>query len=85
MPKYEDVKRLFKEVLDKEYTEDDYHKQFMLRIPENLAKIERIKKIYETQVADSPKIIFKVLDEQKKRLLEAKEKYGDYVLVEKFI
>ena len=85
VPKYEDVKRLFKEVLDKEYTEDDYHKQFMLRIPENLAKIERIKKIYETQVADSPKIIFKVLDEQKKRLLEAKEKYGDYVLVEKFI
>jgi len=84
IPKYEDIKKLFKEVLNKDYTQHDYNKQFMIRIPENLAKIERIKKIYETQVCDAPKIIFEVLEAQRQRLEKAREKYGDYILPEKF-
>lgn len=84
VPKYEDLKKLFKEVVDKEYTRETYDKQFMLRIPENLSKIERIKTIYQTQVTDTPEVVFKVLEEQKQRLLAVKEKYGDYVLPEKF-
>ncbi|HEC77941.1 MAG TPA: phosphoenolpyruvate carboxykinase (GTP) [candidate division WOR-3 bacterium] len=83
IPKYEDLKRLFKEVLNKDYSEDDYKKQFMIRIPESLAKIERIKKIYETEVLDPPKILFETLDAQKERLLEAQKKYGDYITPEK--
>jgi len=83
IPKYEDLKRLFKEVLNKDYSEDDYKKQFMIRIPESLAKIERIKKIYETEVLDPPKILFETLDAQKERLLEAQKKYGNYITPEK--
>ncbi|MEW6686817.1 MAG: phosphoenolpyruvate carboxykinase (GTP) [Candidatus Edwardsbacteria bacterium] len=79
IPKYEDLKRLFKEVLNKDYAKEDYHKQFMIRIPENLSKIERIKKIYETQVKDTPKIVFEVLEKQRQRLNKAKEKFGDYI------
>lgn len=44
IPKYEDLKRLFKEVLEKEYSEKEYEKQFTVRIPEHLSKIERIEK-----------------------------------------
>ena len=84
IPKYGDLKRLFKEVLNKEYTKDDYDKQFMTRIPENLAKIERIKKIYETDIIDPPKVLFDTLEAQKQRLLEAQKKFGDYVTPEKF-
>ncbi len=79
IPKYQDLKRLFKDVLNKEYTEEDYVKQFTLRIPENLAKIDRIVSIYRNDVPDAPKRIFEVLEEQKKRLQDLQKKTGDYV------
>ncbi len=78
IPKYEDLKKLFKEVLNKEYSEEDYVKQFTIRIPEHLQKIERIEKIYR-EISDTPEIVFKVLEEQKERLLKTKEEKGDYV------
>jgi phosphoenolpyruvate carboxykinase (GTP) len=79
IPKYEDLKRLFKEVYDKEYSEEDYVKQFTLRVPESLAKIDRLIKIYKTRVLDTPQIIFKVLEEQRERLEKAREELGDYI------
>lgn len=79
IPKYEDLKRLFKETFDKEYSEDDYIKQFTLRVPENLAKIDRLTEIYKTRVLDTPQIVFKVLEEQRKRLEKAREEHGDYI------
>ena len=79
IPKYDDLKRLFKDVLNKEYSKDDYVKQFTLRIPENLAKIDRIVSIYKSDVPDAPPRLFDVLEEQKKRLLELQKKAGDYV------
>lgn len=79
IPKYEDLKRSFADVFEKEYSEEDYIKQFTIRIPENLAKIDRIMKIYKTRVSDTPQIVFDVLNDQKKRLEMAREKYGDYI------
>jgi len=84
MPKYQDLKRLFKEVLDRDYPEEKYIEQFTIRIPENLAKIERIKEIYKTKVRDTPQIVFEVLEEQKRRLNGGRKKYGDYVAPDKF-
>ncbi len=84
IPEYEDLKVLFKEVLNKDYSIEDYNKQFVIRIPENLAKIERIKKIYKTQVIDAPEILFETLESQRQRLNEAKKKYGDYITPNKF-
>ncbi|MBN1493589.1 MAG: phosphoenolpyruvate carboxykinase, partial [Candidatus Omnitrophica bacterium] len=78
-PKYEDLKVIFKELMKKEFTKEDYEKQFTLRIPENLAKIERIEHIYKTKVPDTPSMLYKFLDAQKQRLLETREKFGDYV------
>ncbi|MFQ6089236.1 MAG: phosphoenolpyruvate carboxykinase (GTP) [Candidatus Methanofastidiosia archaeon] len=85
IPKYEDLKRLFEEVLKKEYPQKDYNKQFMIRIPESLEKIERIREIYEMQVSNTPKMIFEVLEEQKRRLIKAGKKYGDYISPDKLI
>jgi len=80
IPKYEDLKRLFKEVINKEFTQEDYNEQFKIRVKENIAKIDRIEEIYKTQVMDAPKVVFDVLEEQRKRLLDAQEKYGEYIL-----
>ena len=83
IPIYDDLKKLFKKVLNKDYPEDDYIKQFTTRIPENLAKIERITDIYK-KIPDTPEVVFKVLKEQRERLLEAKNKLGDYISPYKF-
>lgn len=80
IPRYEDIKKLFKEVINKDFTEEDYNEQFKIRVKENIAKIDRIEEIYKTQVVNAPKIVFDVLEEQRKRLLEAQAKHGDYIL-----
>lgn len=74
IPRYEDLKKLFREVLNKDYPKKDYIKQFTLRVQENLAKIDRITNIYKTKVPDAPQILFKVLEEQRDRLIEVREK-----------
>ncbi len=84
IPRYDDIKKLFKQVLNKDYSKEDYTKQFTIRIPENLAKIDRIRKIYETTVTDTPPVLFEILEEEKKRLIEARTKYGDYVSPERW-
>ena len=79
IPKYEDLSRLFREVLSKDYPKENYISQFSVRITENRAKIERIQEFYKTKVADTPQILFEVLEAQRQRLIEAQEKYGDYI------
>jgi phosphoenolpyruvate carboxykinase (GTP) len=53
--------------------------QFTVRVPEMLAKIERIEKIYRTDVTDPPALLFEVLEAQRQRLLGAQETYSDYI------
>jgi phosphoenolpyruvate carboxykinase (GTP) len=84
LPKYEDLKKLFKSVLGKEYSKEDYIKQFTIRVPENLAKIDRVSRFYQENVTDTPLEMFGILYLQRSRLLEAKEKYGDYISPENF-
>ena len=79
IPLYDDLRRLFDEVLGREYAEADYVEQFTLRIPENLSKLDRIERIYRTEVADTPPILFDVLAAQRDRLLAARAKHGEYV------
>jgi phosphoenolpyruvate carboxykinase (GTP) len=84
IPKYEDLRKLFKQVLGKSYPKEDYIKQFTIRVPENLAKIERVQRFYQENVTDTPLEMFGILYLQRQRLIEAKEKYGDYISPEKF-
>ena len=80
IPRYNDLKRLFKEVLDTEYSEALYNEQFKIRIPENLQKIERIFEVYEANAADIPEMVFAKLDGQRKRLQALRSKIGNYVI-----
>jgi len=84
LPKYEDLKKLFKRVLGKDYSKEDYVKQFTIRVLENLAKIERVQRFYQENVSDTPAELFEILDQQRQRLVEAKERFGDYISPESF-
>ncbi len=85
IPLYEDLKALFKEANDKEYTREDYEEQFTLRIPENLAKLERIMAYYDAErVPDVPAAMVEILKAQRQRLLDAQKEHGDYIKPEAF-
>jgi phosphoenolpyruvate carboxykinase (GTP) len=84
LPKYEDLQKLFKKVLEKDYSKEDYERQFTIRVPELLAKIDRVKQFYRDKVKDPPEALFEELENQEQRLKEAREKHGDYIAPEKF-
>ncbi|MCX8052957.1 MAG: phosphoenolpyruvate carboxykinase domain-containing protein, partial [Armatimonadetes bacterium] len=84
IPKYEDLRQLFAEVLGTEYSYDDYVKQFSLRVPENLAKVDRVEAFHRENVSDAPPKLFEILDAQRKRLLQAQEKYGNLIPPDRF-
>lgn len=79
IPLYEDLRRLFREVHQKEYSLNDYVKQFTIRVPENIAKVNRVEKYFRENISDIPSELFEVLEEQKERLVLARENFGDYI------
>ena len=84
IPEYEDLRKLFKQVRDKDYTKAEYVAQFSIRVQENMAKIKRVRKFYKKNVTYTPESVFWVLNQQYERLLNAKEKYGNYISPERF-
>lgn len=84
IPIHEDLRELFQKVLAKDYPKEEYEKQFMLRIPEHLSKIKRMKEIYNEELQNIPEELFEELENQKERLEKAKKKFGNYVSPHKF-
>jgi phosphoenolpyruvate carboxykinase (GTP) len=83
IPLYQDLKALFRGVLFSEYSSDSYSAQFRIRVPENLAKLERVEKAYSA-LRDPPSEIFEVFHQQRERLLRAKSELGDYIDPDRF-
>jgi len=79
IPRYQDLAKLFKDNLDTEYSQADYVKQFTIRVPENLAKFDRVENVYKEKVSDTPAIIFETFAKIRKRLKAAADKHGDYI------
>jgi len=78
IPLYDDLKTLFKQVLNKEYSKESYERQFTIKLRKYLEKTERIIKIYKG-FEDIPKEVIDELEMQKKRIVEYISKYGDAV------
>jgi phosphoenolpyruvate carboxykinase (GTP) len=79
LPVYDDLRRLFREVLDREYSEAEYVDQFSLRIPQWLAKLDRIETLYREKVTDTPPVFYEQLQAQRDRLLAAQTQHGDVI------
>jgi phosphoenolpyruvate carboxykinase (GTP) len=75
LPKYEDLKKLFTEKVDKEYPEDLYEKQFSLYADNILGRIELQLEAYGKE-KNVPQKFFELLKEQRSAMLALKEKYG---------
>jgi len=79
LPRYEDLAPLFRQVLGKDYTPQQYVEQFTIRIPESLAKLDRVERIYRHDVTDPPPIVLETLAAQRNRLEDLRRAKGDYV------
>ncbi|MCK4758206.1 MAG: phosphoenolpyruvate carboxykinase (GTP) [Thermoplasmata archaeon] len=85
MPYYDDLVEIFGTVFPNvKYTEEEYISQFTLRIPQHLAKIKRTQKMYAARILYTPPELFEVLEEQRERLEDARDRYGNYVSPFKF-
>ena len=71
--------RMFKKVLKKNYTKEDYIRQFTIRVPENLAKIERVEKYHRENIPGSPQAVYDTLKVARDRLNKARDIHGDYI------
>jgi phosphoenolpyruvate carboxykinase (GTP) len=79
IPMYDDLKSLFKLIFNREYTLEEYNKQFTVRIGKFLDKLDRMDKIYSDE-EDIPAAFTGCLADLRKRLLAAKEKYGKDII-----
>jgi phosphoenolpyruvate carboxykinase (GTP) len=85
IPHYGDLRKLFRKVLRKDYSKEAYTEQFTTRVRMLLEKLERIEGIYRETVPEAPAALYRILDEQRTRLKDSQEQYGDNIPPESFL
>ena len=80
IPKYEDLKRLFTEFFDEDYTEEEYAYQFTFRCEAWLSQLNRAMTYYRKKVPDCPDICFQTWQETIDKIRVAMDKCGPLIL-----
>ncbi|WDP85152.1 MAG: phosphoenolpyruvate carboxykinase (GTP) [Desulfobacter sp.] len=84
LPMYPDLKRLFSQIIDKEYPKALYDKQFSIYTEKIIQRIELQEAAYAKEV-NIPEQLFDILAEQKKQLKELAQSQGTIILPDFFI
>jgi phosphoenolpyruvate carboxykinase (GTP) len=79
IPLYADLKKLFKELLDENFSEADYEYLFTFRCTKWVEKLERTKAFFAKMDASVPKHIYDAWDKSIADIKAAKDKYGDKI------
>ncbi|MHA1871272.1 MAG: phosphoenolpyruvate carboxykinase (GTP) [Promethearchaeota archaeon] len=77
LPKYEDLRDLFKEIFNRDYSKEEYAEQFAIRTQKLLEKIQRMKQLFEEE--NYPEFLWNILKEQEKELKALKSEKGEMV------
>jgi len=80
IPKAEDLKVLFKELINEDYSEEEYTYQFTFRCTEWMAKLDRARAFYQAKGPDCPKAVLDAWDVATAKIQAAKDAYGDLIL-----
>jgi phosphoenolpyruvate carboxykinase (GTP) len=78
LPEYEDLKKLFKKIIHKDYIYNLYQKQFSLYVDKIIARVHLQLESYRKE-PNIPERLFEVLNKQKEALLCLKERFGPIV------
>ena len=79
IPLYADVKKLFKELLDEDFTEEDYTFLFTFRCTKWIEKLERTKAFFAKMDSNVPAGIVEAWDAAIADISTARDKYGDEI------
>ncbi|MCF6248380.1 MAG: phosphoenolpyruvate carboxykinase domain-containing protein, partial [Desulfobacula sp.] len=83
LPEYKDLKVLFKQIIDKDYSKELYTKQFSLYVDNIIKRVELQQAAYSKEEG-IPKVLFDILAKQKSGLDKLKEKFGSVVTPDLF-
>ncbi|SDT86192.1 phosphoenolpyruvate carboxykinase (GTP) [Desulfobacula phenolica] len=84
IPRYDDLKSLFKQIIDKDYTKELYTKQFSLYLDHIIKRLELQQEAYSKEER-VPQTLFDILAEQKQGLSALKDTHGSIVLPDIFV
>ena len=79
IPKYEDLKTLFKQLIDEDYAEEDYTYQFTFRCDKWISKLGRVVEWYAKMDPNTPPAVIDMWSAAKKNIQNAKERYGETI------
>ena len=79
IPLYADLKKLFKELLDEDFSEADYDYLFTFRCTRWIEKLQRTKAFFAKMDANVPQHIYDAWDKTISDIEAAKAKYGDEI------
>jgi len=79
IPRYEDLRALFRRIFDREYTMEEYTQQFSVRVDKYLEKQARMEELYGDE-EDVPDEFWAVHRRIKKQLKKLREETGEPVL-----
>ncbi|MCX6798905.1 MAG: phosphoenolpyruvate carboxykinase (GTP) [Candidatus Diapherotrites archaeon] len=75
IPVFEDLRRLFREIFNKEYPKADYEKQFSVRAKKLLEKLDRVEAVFKEE-DNIPEAFCLHLAQERERLAETMKKFG---------
>ncbi len=74
LPKYHDLRDLFKIYLNKDYSKKEYEEQFSIRITHLLDKLDRVESMYKKDKG-IPEFFWELLEDQRNKLKELRENF----------
>ncbi|CCK81801.1 PckG: phosphoenolpyruvate carboxykinase [Desulfobacula toluolica Tol2] len=84
IPRYDDLKSLFKQIIGKDYTKELYTKQFSLYLDHIIKRLELQQEAYSKEER-VPQTLFDILAEQKQALSALRDTHGSIVLPDIFV
>jgi phosphoenolpyruvate carboxykinase (GTP) len=80
IPKYEDLKVMFKEYLNEDFSKEDYIYLFTFRCTKWIEKLQRTKAYYAKMDPHTSQEIFEYWDKAIAKIENARMKYGDLII-----
>ena len=79
IPKYDDLREMFREYLQQDFTKDVYEELFKFRIDPWIGKLSRAIRLYETKAPDCPEEYFQIWKSTIENLKKNRTEYGPFI------
>lgn len=82
LPKYEDLKILFKEVINKEYPKELYDRQFAIYADKHIERLKLQESAFGKEIGEIPGVFMEILRRQRAELEALKAKFGSIISID---